>query len=51
MNFFTSNRCQQSAQITEVNPVVGGLPEGYSLSSARIYDHLSPRMQVVLKKS
>ena len=27
---------------------MAGLPEGYSLSSARIYDHLSPRMQVVL---
>ena len=25
-----------------------GLPEGYSLSSARIYDHLSLRMQVVV---
>ena len=24
---------------------MAGLPEGYSLSSARIYDHLSPRMQ------
>ena len=27
---------------------MAGLPEGYSLSSARIYDHLSPRMQEVL---
>ena len=27
---------------------MAGLPEGSLLSSARIYDHLSPRMQAVL---
>ena len=27
---------------------MAGLLEGYSLSSARIYDNLSPRVQVVL---
>ena len=38
-------------EISDVTPVVVGtvgLPEGSSLSLARIYDHLSPRMQAIL---
>ena len=35
-------------EISNVARVAVGLPEGSSLSSARIYDHLSPRMQAVL---
>ena len=35
-------------EISDVTPAAVGLPEGSSLSSARIYDHLSPRMQAVL---
>ena len=35
-------------EISNVTPAAVGLPEGSSLSSARIYDHLSPRMQAVL---
>ena len=35
-------------EISDVTPGAVGLPEGSSLSSARIYDHLSPRMQAVL---
>ena len=38
-------------EISDVTPVVvgtAGLPEGSSLSLARIHDHLSPRMQVIL---
>ena len=35
-------------EISDVTPAVAGLPEGSLLSSARIYDHLSPRMQAVL---
>ena len=35
-------------EISNVTPVAVGLPEGSSLSSARIYDHLSPRRQAVL---
>ena len=34
--------------ISNKNPVAVGLPEGSSLSSVRIYDHLSPRTQAVL---
>ena len=48
MNFFPSKPLPTKCKITEVNLGVAGLPEGYSLSSPRIYDHLSPRMQVVL---
>ena len=35
-------------EISNVTPSALGLPEESSLSSARIYDHLSPRMQAVL---
>ena len=35
-------------EISDVTSAAVGLPEGSSLSSARIYDHLSPRMQPVL---
>ena len=35
-------------EISDVTPGAVGLPERSSLSSARIYDHLSPRMQAVL---
>ena len=35
-------------EISDVTPAAVGLPEGSSLSSARTYDHLSPRMQAVL---
>ena len=35
-------------EISDVTPAGVGLPGGSSLSSARIYDHLSPRMQAVL---
>ena len=38
-------------EISDVTPVVVGTvgqPEGSSLSLARIYDHLSPRMQAIL---
>ena len=35
-------------EISNVTPFAVGLPEESSLSSARIYDHLSPRMQAVL---
>ena len=35
-------------EISDVTPAAVGLPEGSSLSSARIYDHLSPRLQAVL---
>ena len=35
-------------EISNVTPVAVGLPEETSLSSARIYDHLSSRMQAVL---
>ena len=35
-------------EISNVIPAAVGLSEGSSLSSARIYDHLSPRMQAVL---
>ena len=34
--------------ISDKNPVAVGPPEGSSLSSVRIYDHLSPRTQAVL---
>ena len=34
--------------ISNKNPVAVGPPEGSSLSSVRIYDHLSPRTQAVL---
>lgn len=34
--------------ICRVNPAAAGLPEDSSLSTARIFDHLSPRMQTVL---
>ena len=34
-----------------VNPVAIGLPEDASLRAARIFDHLSPRMQTVLFES
>ena len=34
--------------ISSKNPVAVGPPEGSSLSSVRIYDHLSPRTQAVL---
>ena len=35
----------------KVNPVSVGLPEDASLSSVRIFDHLSPRMQAVFFES
>ena len=35
-------------EISDVTPAGVGLPGGSSLSSARIYDHLSPRMQAAL---
>ena len=35
-------------EISNIAPVAFGLPEGSSLSPARIYDHLSPTMQAVL---
>ena len=35
-------------EISDVTPAAVGLPERSSLSSVRIYDHLSPRMQAVL---
>ena len=34
-----------------VNPVAIGLPKDASLRAARIFDHLSPRMQMVLFES
>ena len=34
--------------ICRVNPAAAGLPEDSSLSAARIFDHLSPKMQTVL---
>ena len=45
---FKESLMSHRKEISDVTPAAVGLPEGSSLSSARIYDHLSPRMQAVL---
>ena len=42
---------QQSVRISTINPSENGLPDDVLLTSARIFEHLTPKLQQLLYES